>query len=580
MAFAGSDVYFFKECRLKVPDGNGGSTWKNFREDELHRPLILSSAIDPNVQTGSNLFLAYSDPQPRKGKLLSELEISVEYEFFTGLVSTVGCPKFLRLNGGPAGSSGNMEIYGWIDRAEPIASKGPKSNTRVYWHVDYWFTLQMMEYRAAHGVGQTKSFALGAGRFRRGPEGMARPDPSAPRIWKFSQKTNIVRKVNSINDQDGPYTIVLFTSSVSSGGDENYTRLHVAFWGLNQTQITATADKIPVQRIYDGLLEEIMNLAPSSIVGVWFSPVPPCDYSSATIKTHTFDNRLYGWYEFNAGSVPPTTYHYTFVNPIRTTDTEKYLVVDPLGTVYGTLPWGLEADRMVLSVDVGSAGAWLNVDFKNGAVTDEWGEGRKMQLPLISAPVTSNDRSEYILSGQEEYDRTMARIQQEQNLMSGIAGLGGSAIGGAVAGTVAAPGPGTIVGAVSGLATGAIGIGANYWIQGETDRKTRNAVDSLLSNQISNVIISGGGSNWYWTYSGKWYLVKMARDPLSKGALETEQEEFGYITDVYTTGAQTAIASGGGFRIEGLEVKGDISPEARRYVAAMFDRGVHLDIVY
>lgn len=581
MTWIGNQVVLYKECELRVPDGNGGYTFQKFREDELHRPLILTSAVNPHLNTSaSNLIGFYNNPQPRKGRLLSELEVEIEYEIFTGLTGKGPAPKFLMLTGGS--QTQVMEIYGWIDRAEPIATKGPKTNTLIHWHVDYWFTLQMMEWNANQFPAQwsTKAFAFGRGTFKRGPAGMARPDPSAPRTWKFSQKTNIVRKVNNINDQDGPYTIVLFTSSVAGPNNTSYTRLHVAFWGLQQTQITPTADKIPVQRVYDGLLEEMMNLAPSSIVGVWFSPVPPCDYSSATIQTHTFDNRLYGWYQYDAGSVPPTTYHYTFVNPIATTDTEKYLVVDPLGTVYGTLPWGLEADRMVLSVDVGSAGAWLNVDFKNGAVTDEWGEGRKMQLPLISAPVTSNDRSDYILSGQEEYDRTMARIQQEQNLMSGIAGIGGSAIGGAVAGTVAAPGVGTIAGAVSGLASGTIGAAANYWIQGETDRKSRNALDTLLSNQISNVIISGGGSNWYWTYAGKWYLVKMVRDPLSKGELETEQAERGYVCDTFTTNCTPTIQSSGPMRIEGLEVVGDLSKEARTYIQQMFARGVHLDLIY
>lgn len=567
-------VKLYPSLRVKVGTENGVPVYKEYTEESYHRPLIGSgSSNNINSYLGTELHDIVG-VTPRKGKEFSEMEVPLSYPQLMGMTDKK-IPRLMHIYGGTTDN-----LMGWIDGFEPVATKGPSQNTRILWHIDWWLTAMMFAYQKKLSPGLNRdAVSFGVGTFKRGPAGMARPDPSAPRTWKFSQKTNIVRKVNNINDQDGPYTIVLFTSSVAGPNNTSYTRLHVAFWGLQQTQITPTADKIPVQRVYDGLLEEMMNLAPSSIVGVWFSPVPPCDYSSATIRTHTFDNRLYGWYQYDAGSVPPTTYHYTFVNPIATTDTEKYLVVDPLGTVYGTLPWGLEADRMVLSVDVGSAGAWLNVDFKNGAVTDEWGEGRKMQLPLISAPVTSNDRSDYILSGQEEYDRTMARIQQEQNLMSGIAGIGGSAIGGAVAGTVAAPGVGTIAGAVSGLASGTIGAAANYWIQGETDRKSRNALDTLLSNQISNVIISGGGSNWYWTYAGKWYLVKMVRDPLSKGELETEQAEKGYVCDTFTTNCTPTIQSGGPVRIEGLEVKGDIPKVGRLAIAAMFARGVHLDLI-
>ena len=48
-----SQVILFEECNLKVPDGNGGYTWKTFREDELHRPLInMSSANLPDPQAG------------------------------------------------------------------------------------------------------------------------------------------------------------------------------------------------------------------------------------------------------------------------------------------------------------------------------------------------------------------------------------------------------------------------------------------------------------------------------------------------------------------------------------------------
>lgn len=555
--------------------------YNEYYEGSYHRPIWkLGGSVAPQLNAAYRT-TGFYNVTPKKGREYSEMEIPVPYENFEALSSTNMMPKFIGINARMG--TYPIHIFGWIDSAEPVATKGPNQNTLIRWHVDYWLTISAYNYlRNANPAqyGQRYFVTYANGRVKRGPESMARPDPSSPRLWKFGSKTSMVRKLSGgMNDTDGPYAIVLFTTAVAGPNNTSYTRLHIAFWGLNQTQIQPNVDKIPVQRIYDGLLEEIMDLPPSSIVGVWFSPVPPCDYNSATIKTHTFDNHPYGWYQYDAGSVPPTTYHYTFTNPIKTTDNEKYLVVDPLGSVYGTLPWGLEADRMVLAVDVGTSGAWLDVDFKNGATSDEWGEGRKMQIPLISAPVTSNALSDYVYSGQQDYDKDIAKMQQEQNLKSGIAGLGTSLIGGAVGGAMAGGLAGAAAGAAAGPLLGGIGVAANYFIQQETDQKSQRLAETLLSNQISNVIISGGGSNWYWTYLGKWYLVRMDRDSVSSAELAAEHTELGYVCDAFTTNAGLLIAAGGPLRIEGLQVDGDITPEGRRYIQALFARGVHLDLI-
>ena len=109
MTWTGSQVVLYKECELKVPDGNGGYVWKKFREDELHRPLILTSATSPAISLLSgNLIGYFNNPQPRKGRLLSEIEVNVDYELFTGLSSQGGTPKFLMLTG--SAGSGLAEI--------------------------------------------------------------------------------------------------------------------------------------------------------------------------------------------------------------------------------------------------------------------------------------------------------------------------------------------------------------------------------------------------------------------------------------------------------------------------------------
>ena len=74
-------------------------------------------------------------------------------------------------------------------------------------------------------------------------------------------------------------------------------------------------------------------------------------------------------------------------------------------------------------------------------------------------------------------------------------------------------------------------------------------------------------------------IVKLKRDPESLEELETEQSELGYLTDSYKTDCSSIIAAGGGLRIEGLEIKGDIPREGKNYIASLFARGVHIDLI-
>ena len=337
--------------------------------------------------------------------------------------------------------------------------------------------------------------------------------------------------------------------------------------------------------LYDGELEEMMNLQTGSIIGAWVGPVLALDPTSATVQTFTYGGITHAWYEDDyASSGAEWTYGYS--GTFTTTDNEKWVVVDPLGTTYATVPWGIGFIGYKARIDIGTSGAWLHlILMKPGSMTapQPRGEGREVQIPLPNVPITSNDLSDYVLSGQKEYDRTMAAIQQEQAFKSGVANAGTGAIGGAIAGTMTSPGAGTVIGAAAGLGTSILGSYLGGEIQKETDRKSLEAGERLTANQASNVIIPSGGPLWWKLRSGindwDWCIAKMVRDSDSAAELALEQSELGYITDSEVADCSITIATGGGLRIEGLEVKGNIPPEGRAYIAALFARGVHLDLI-
>lgn len=572
-----------------------------YTEEGLHRPFLREPVDEystPSVPQAEDRLVFFENVTPRKGNEFSVMELPVEWsKYFASVLSVDEVPHCIFIY--PDSSSRNY-IVGWIDAAEPVATKGPSVNTRISWHIDYYLTGEYFRfeyYRRNHGgstTGSKQLYGVAKGRVKRSPEkDDARPDPSTPRKWVYDSKFAIRRqRVDPddpdewVYDENGPYCIVIYTESVGSPPNQ-FTRIRTAYWGMEQAQIAQQYAKIDFQRIYSGKLEECMGIAPSSIVGVFFSPLPPYPIESAEamgfVAHNNFDGSEWGWYDYESGKVTPTSFDIVFDDPIETNDLEKWLLVDPMGTVYGTLPWGMQTTQLYAVVNVGTQGCWLEIEFKNGnAMTPEWGEGRRVQIPLIAAPVTSNDLSDYVLSGQQEYDRSMAAIQQEQNLKSGVAGIGTSVVGGAVAGGMMGSGPGAIAGGIIGGVSSIIGNYMNTEIQKETDAKSFAAMDKLLSNQISNVIISGGGSNWYWNYGGQWLLVKMKRDDYSYVELEEEQKEKGYVTDYWIKDCSYILHNmrqdGGGIRVEGLEVTGPISNEGKRYIEALFERGVHFDV--
>lgn len=464
-------------------------------------------------------------------------------------------------------------------------TKGPRVNTRLRWHVDYYLTGEYWNFEWKRQNQTDRFYTLGAGRIKRGPSSLARPDPTAPRKWIYSNSIELAGK--SFKDPQatetltGPFVIFLYTHS--DGATPPTTTFRVGFFPakkMNYHRGGNTYEFVNLRDAYSGFFEEALNIASSSVIGVWVAPMIGDIYADMYHFENPTASKCYYWAE--AGDMSYAPFKMTLTPAIKTDDTKKYIIEDPLGTVYATLPWEVESGYVYMSIDIGTNGAWLDLFFSNSSSsifsTWEAGEGREVKIPLPAVPVNENAYGEYALTGQREYDISMARMQQEQNAVNGIAGVGTSAIGGAIAGSMVAPGPGTVAGAVAGIATGAISTATNFFSAGHYDAKAQEQMDKLTANQTSNVIINAGGLSWF-NQDRRWRIIELVRDSESAAELSAEQSELGYVTDSYTTDCASVVATGGGLRIEGLEVRGGLPPEGRAYIAALFARGVHLDLI-
>lgn len=368
------------------------------------------------------------------------------------------------------------------------------------------------------------------------------------------------------------------TKTSGAPPSEVVTGIVYYFWPIGEKISGAAKDSPDWSIIYTGQIEEAMGIDPSRIQGFWLTPFRPWTYGKvrdlAGASVYEVTNVLSG-----------NTNTKTLAESVQTDDRHKIVFTDPTGAEMFTAPWGISFKTIVTWFDIGTSAAALCVYLGDTNVPIEerkGAEGRFFSFPLPSLPVTENAWSSYTYSGQRDYDLQQKAIQRDRSAVNGIAGIGTQAIGGALAGTAAAPGAGTAIGAVAGLASGIIGTAVNYFTAGEFDSREQRSVDTLTSRQTAGMIVNAGGYDGiiqpYGSMIG-WNMLTMVRDPVSLAEIEVEQEELGYDTDTYVVDCTSLISAGGPLRIEGLRVKGDIPKEGKEYIASLFARGVNIDLI-
>ena len=559
-----------------------------YEEDDLHKPYFTATAsrggVFKSFAKDADKLYNFADVQPRKGKEFSEMELEIAWDEFTG-VKLFETPKLIvirlsKLN--PAGAY--TFVYGWVDDAEPVATKGPQPNTRIKWHVDWWLTwtdyhwFQISGEPAMQKNWSPRKVTIGSGRLLKGPASFARPSSSAPRKWLVEKAESMFDDSDPLFGPDTLWAVMCATNTSGTPPDTIVTSIAYYFWPIGKKIDEALHPSPDYATIFTGRIEETMGIDPSRILGFWAAPFKPLMVG----KIKNFDSvSVYEVEDFTAvGNAKTWTLDQ---GAVQTDDKRKIIFTDPAGAEMYTAPWGIPFRSITGQIDIGTSVAVLHVylgetdegNGRNGA------EGRFFSFPLPSLPVTENAWSSYNYSGQRDYDLEQKAIQRDRSAVNGIAGIGTQAIGGALAGTAAAPGAGTAIGTIAGLASGIVGTAVNYFTSGEFDNREQRNVDNLTSRQTAGMLINSGGRTSLrpiGTYWG-WNMITMVRDPVSLAEIEVEQEELGYDTDTYVVDCTNLISGGGPLRIEGLRVKGDIPKEGKNYISSLFARGVHIDLI-
>lgn len=559
-----------------------------YEEEDLHKPYFTRTAARQgdfkSFAKDADRLYTFTNVQPRKGKEFEEMELDIAWDEFSGckLFST---PKLIVIKFPSLNMAGSYTfIYGWIDDAEPVATKGPQTNTRIKWHVDWWLTWADYNWFMVSGQQQIlanwfpRRVTIGAGRLLKGPSQFARPSSSAPRKWLLENAVSMIDDRDPHSDTGGWWAVMCTTEASGTPTSEVVTDIVYYFWPIGE-KITGADHSSPGWfAIYTGQIEEVMGIDPSRIQGFWLAPSKP--WIGGRIKNLATASV----YELESVIAIKTNIK-ALSKSVQTDDKKKIVFTDPTGAEMFTSPWGISFKNIVTWCDIGTSAAALCVYLgeTDTPIEERKGaEGRFFSFPLPSLPVTENAWSSYTYSGQRDYDMEQKSIQRDRSAVNGIAGIGTQAIGGALAGTAAAPGAGTAIGAIAGLASGIVGTAVNYFTAGEFDSRDQRSVDTLTSRQTAGMIVNAGGYGGivqpYGSMIG-WNMLTMVRDPVSLAEIEVEQEELGYDTDTYVVDCTSLISGGGPLRIEGLRVKGDIPKEGKEYIASLFSRGVHIDLI-
>ena len=245
----------------------------------------------------------------------------------------------------------------------------------------------------------------------------------------------------------------------------------------------------------DGFFDECLGLMPSRIAGCYMSPIPPVTVTGSgtssspyslsgsgwIFKKHTTStNHDFGYFECQNAILrdDPWQQYTTHLPSIRkTTDTETWMVTDMDLNPVATMPWGIDLYNYSYRMIVSASGAYIEIRFGYEKSTVE---GTCIRIPCIPISNVQNSWSEYMYSGQREYDIQMRNLGGRQELTSGLMNTIGS--------TASTAGLGMMFGGVKG----------SNILKGAGATAGGNIVSSGL-NYIVNNFRSPGNPNDEWS---------------------------------------------------------------------------------
>ncbi len=543
--------------------------WKDtgYTEGCLEVPKTTSSLSSPDFE--------YENLEIPTASLLSELKIR------DSLSHLLPC-SYLRLtlyyNSGGYGT-----FYGWVDKVSLGSDSEGSPMTRIQWHVDLWRTY-------------IAKVTLGAGIVKRRTASGDLPPQSYGNRYTIAKTPR-----NILPDSDVRWAFMNMTETV-----DGYSSTVTYCWPVSvaspnkRYQPTSDSTTHNCPSFYEtvlGTFDEFFKIDPDAVFGMFLSPVPP---SGATISG--LDVKLDNWHitrvggdssafsAFRADQTSSENVVYTkqsFTTIAQTTDTLAYAITDMDRVPIGTLPWGISVSggtyRVVncmnaMYLKIWFTGSISGVTFSEGS---QPANGLEFTIPLKTLGVTTNSKSSYVYSGQQELDREQMAIQRQQAFYSGLANTANQAVQGAMGGAMigmasgGSAAMGAKIGGASSATGGLISTVGDYVISGWANDKMMDATIRQKAQQTSYLTLPSEGQDWC-HYGHSPQLVPLQWDDYSITQRTQDMTLYGAHVDEPRSSCQSLLTAGGPLQIANCTVTGPVPPEAKRYIKDRLASGVRI----
>lgn len=274
-------------------------------------------------------------------------------------------------------------------------------------------------------------------------------------------------------------------------------------------------------------------------------------------------------------------YSASLSSEIATSDTEQFVITDLDGSIVASLPWGLKVRDYTFRCVISATSAYVQFRFDG---LNSSAEGLQVSIPLPTLDITSNSWSDYLYSGQRDFDISQRKIARDRALVEGLGGALSQGATGAMLGglresaewmpTTRSIGNASLFG-VLGAGAGVAGSLINYASAGYFNDKVQNATDLLQAKQIDAIITPGGGCDWL--YYGRPYQVRaIVPDEYSLERFENDVALNGLKVSEPVADCTSLIRGTGPLTIENLIVGGNIPADAKQFIKQKLDKGVRL----
>ena len=558
-----------------------------------------STEIPPKGHKLSTPDITLEGPfNPSKNREFSEIRLELPFAQAINI-------SYLRLT--YSFNNGDDQVfYAWVDDVKLMSDSENAPMVNVIYHIDLWRSYNQF-------------FTYGSGYVVRRPSTDNDYWQNFP--YRYVEQTNAINLLPKENPNLNWWGLIAFQRKENIDGRDVTCVCWGAFpinggWireyrseGENVKEVTYLEPDIGDLLL--GKFDESMKISPEAITGAWLCPIKPFpeqiigtgsrddpyrfkDMTGWGWFARTEDEVERGWFEFNSRN--PTADLSIYFNSydislnVTSSETEIYNLTGPLGEVIGSLPFAKHVDNGKAQLTCSSTTAYIRMTF--GA----YSEGLVFDYVLPAVDVNSNAWSDYVYSGQRDYDIGMRDIQSKSSLINSLmGGVGMAALAGGIANAGTAGGLGSVfeqgimkgltkavpalMGGPAGAIAGAIAVGSSL-IGPLLDITTFNAQfqeqeDKLHANQTPT-ILKAGDAYLVSRTDGQIHLSCLLLDKSSMDAINANKAVQGVKFGQNMEDCNDLINAGGPMQITNLIVHGNTPVVAKQWVQNKFAKGVRI----